>query len=433
MNTRAQGPGILLLAAVFFLAGACGNNGGGNGGGITDPEIDVRPPSLTFTEVPQSTITGDTVTVGFTASDDVDLQSVSVRWGTPDTPVEVMPAAGRTFSGSCEHIYFELGQFTIQLTARDAAGNEASESRDILVAEPDLSAPTNVAVNLDANSATITWSPGPGATSQQVVLSHQAGLEPERVRDFADDTTSSVTFTELMRGATYAVRVIAVRGIHRIESEPLVFVVEDFAPPTLVRFSAADEDLTCLVLEWTHGDPAENYEVVVTGYTEDATFGEVLSAAATVAEFCAADYPIVDGMSYTAQVFALLGSERFGSNVMGYATNFTPGEEHSAAGRWLGDFLTPFGAPRTLEMTLEDENGAITGTCTIADGSGDPYYFCTVSGSRVDVWLELIFTASEYAPIYLSGSLTVPDTIEATLNGSGAVDTPVTLARDYTY
>lgn len=433
MNTRAQGPGILLLAAAFFQAGACGNNGGGNGGGITDPEIDVRPPSLTFTEVPQSTITGDTVTIGFTASDDVDLQSVSVRWGTPDTPVEVMPAAGRMFSGSCEHIYFELGRFTILLTVRDAAGNEASESREILVAEPDLFAPTNVAVNLDVNSATVSWSPGPGATSQEVVLSHQAGLEPERVREFADNTTSSVTFTELMRGSAYAVRVIAVRGIHRIESEPLIFVVEDFAPPTLIRFSAADEDLTCLMLEWTHGDPAENYEVVVTGYTENESFSELLPAAATDVEFCTADYPIVDGMSYTAQVFALLGSERFGSNVMGYATNFTPGEEHSAAGRWLGDFLTPFGAQRTLEMTLDDENGGITGTCSIADVSGDPYYFCTVSGTRVDLWLELTFSAAECAPMYLSGSLAAPDTIEATLNGSGAVNTPVTLIRDDTY
>jgi hypothetical protein len=422
-----------MFAVVVVLAGACGNDGGGNGGGVTDPEIDVRPPSVSFTVAPQSTITGDTVTVGFTATDDVDLQSVSVRWGTPGTPLEVVPAVGRTFSGSCQHIYFELGLFTIQLTARDASGNEASESHEILVSEPDLSAPTNVAVNLDANSATISWSPGSGATSQQVVLSHQTGLEPERVRNFADNTTSSVTFTELMRASAYAVRVIAVRGIHRIESEPLVFVVEDIAPPTLVRFSADDEDLTCVVLEWTHGDPAESYEVVVIGYTEDETFAELLPAAATGVEFCATEYPIVDGMSYTAQVFALLGSERFGSNVMGYTTNFTPGEAHSASGRWLGDFLTPFDAPRTLEMTLEDENGVISGTCTIADISGEPYYYCTVSGTRVDMSLELVFTAPEYAPIYLSGSFTVPDTIEATLNGSGAVNTPVTLIRDDTY
>ena len=86
-------------------------------------------------------------------------------------------------------------------------------------------APTNVTGAVQGTSATVTWTPGPGATSQEVRMSPivavpaSAGtallVEDDRVQTFADNTTNSALFENLTEGTSYETTVTAINGDSR--------------------------------------------------------------------------------------------------------------------------------------------------------------------------------------------------------------------------
>jgi hypothetical protein len=100
-------------------------------------------------------------------------------------------------------------------------------------------------------------------------------------------------------------------------------------------------------------------------------------------------------------------------------------------GVWAGDMVTPppFNAPRSIRLMLQETNGNVSGSCEIAFPGDPPYYTCTVSGTHTHPAITLTLSSPGFAPISLTGSFTDGSTIAATLNGSGFVDTPVTLKR----
>ena len=107
----------------------------------------------------------------------------------------------------------------------------------------------------------------------------------------------------------------------------------------------------------------------------------------------------------------------------------TEPETPSATGAWSGAMVTPFGAARTITMSLQETGTEVSGSGDISDAVGDPYYTFTVTGTHVHPTIALSLSSPGFAPISVEGSLTDATTIAATLNGSGWVDTPVTLER----
>ena len=109
----------------------------------------------------------------------------------------------------------------------------------------------------------------------------------------------------------------------------------------------------------------------------------------------------------------------------------TEPETPSVTGVWSGDMLTPPPAngPRSITLTLQETNTNVTGSGDIADATGVQYYTCTVSGTHGHPAITLTLNSAGFAPISLTGSFTNTSTIEATLNGGGWVNTPVTLTR----
>jgi PKD repeat protein len=96
-------------------------------GGVVEVAVnDVTPPVLSALSVPAGVETGVAVALSATASD--AWSGASVSWDFGD---------GATASGSAvSHIYSAAGTKTVTATATDGAGNNASQSRQILVTQP---------------------------------------------------------------------------------------------------------------------------------------------------------------------------------------------------------------------------------------------------------------------------------------------------------
>jgi len=195
-------------------------------------------------------------------------------------------------------------------------------------------APTGVSVAVQGTSATVTWTPGAGATSQEVRMSPvvpapaSAGtallVQEDHVQTFADNTTSSALFENLTAGTSYSTTVTAINGSSRTTSEAeTVIILPPSNAPILTAFEQVVEPPSLLV-EWTPTDPAsENYRVVLTSDDGEDPISDIFPSSATSASFGTDLYPtIMAGVTYTAQVFSVNGTEEVGSNTM----NLTVGE-----------------------------------------------------------------------------------------------------------
>jgi hypothetical protein len=262
----------------------------------TGPAVDAVPPVVSLTAT-ETCRTREAVTLSWTASDDVALSAVSVSWGTPGSGPESVPVSGPSHTGSFTHTYGETGAYTILLEATDAAGNRASATRDISVVEPDPAAPDPVAADPEA--------------------------------------------PVLDRG------------------------------PVLTRFSAVAAEPTCLQLEWWPSlwrDPAdgeitwrdEAYRVEIRGTAPGAGFEALVPHWPKEATFCADSYPIEDGETYAAQLFALIGDAEFPSDERTFTTDFEP--FYTLTGTWQGEYWAF--ADHHLTLELVEENGEISGTWT---------------------------------------------------------------------
>jgi hypothetical protein len=198
--------------------------------------------------------------------------------------------------------------------------------------------------------------------------------------------------------------VAAVNEAGRAESSPTGFEITIPEAPVLTWLSAA-RDPTCLTVEWTSaGIPvrvAAVQKVILTGTTENASFDASVGRTDTEAEFCAADYPIVDEMTYTAQVVTEFDGPDLASNTREFTVDFDP--EYSLTGVWHGAYVG-FGQV-ALTLTLVDTDGDISGFVT-----WNSFETWEVTGTRLGGDVELIFDSPDYDH-GLSGYFEGPDRI----------------------
>ena len=260
-------------------------------------------------------------------------------------------------------------------------------------------------------------------------MSRLDAAEPDRVQVLGDNGTASFLLTDLAWDASYSVVVATSNPAGRAVSAPVEFQVRAPEPPVLTRFSAIAADPTCLLLAWDPAEAAENYRIVVTGDAAGDSFEELLPAAATEVELCAATYPIVDGMTYAAQVVALVGGREYGSNSLEYTVDLDP--SFTASGAWSGSWQNPVtGVSIRLDLQLDDAEGAITGQWAEFAPDGEPLGSGPVAGTRVWGAVELTFEDFGFPEITvtLTGEFIDEDTIEG-LVGLGFFDVPITMLR----
>jgi len=392
--------GEFLLSSMFAIAvlltGSCDD-----GNGVTDPIVDVEAPSVVLTAAPATGELDHELSLSFTVTDDVALEVVTVDWGIDGRPVESIPVAGRTYSGSCTHTFAEPGEYTIVVEATDASGRRAGVTHEVSIAWPPPGSPANVAVAVTDNRAALSWTPGSWGTGQEIVMSRLDAAEPDRVQVLGDNGTASFLLTDLAWDASYSVVVATSNPVGRAASAPVEFQVRAPEPPVLTRFSAV-----------AAGD----------------SFEELLPAAATAVELCSATYPIVDGMTYAGQVMSLLGGREYSSNSLEYTVDLDP--SFTASGAWSGTWLSPAPALILLEFQLDDAEGAITGQWAEFDADGEPLASGPVYGTRV--WGAVELTFEEFGFPEITATLTAEFVDEETIEGTldlGLFEVPVEMTR----
>jgi hypothetical protein len=229
-------------------------------------------------------------------------------------------------------------------------------------------APTDVAVAVQGTSATVTWTPGAGATSQEVRMSPlvpvpaSAGtallVEDDRVQTFDDNTTSSAVFENLTEGTSYSTTVTAINGSSRTSSEALIVVISPPANAPILTTFAIEIDPLGFAVAWTPtATPSENYRVVLTGDDGEDPISDIFPSAATDAFFDAELYPFVEGVTYTAQVFAVNGTEEIGSNTLQLTADFFPWDDYFPTSLHVTGAGKPFYYNTTPNLGFERYTG----------------------------------------------------------------------------
>lgn len=183
-------------------------------------------------------------------------------------------------------------------------------------------APTNVSVTVLDQDATVSWTPGPGATSQVVEITPAGGTA--EVRTFNDNVTSTTLF-EALTPASYTAVVTAINAGGETASSARSFTVQPpITAPTLDAFGEAEGDRTTLVVDWTVGEGADDWDIVLTPDDGSDAIEDRFPAASTSAAFGPPTYVILDQVTYTAQVFPVRANARVeeeGSNTSTFLAN----------------------------------------------------------------------------------------------------------------
>lgn len=401
MSLRSWGPVLLFLAFVLSTPG-CGGDDLPTG---PDLDLDATPPEVRITAAPDAGLATHEVTLEWAATDDVGLASVTISWGIPAS-LEQVQVTGHSESGTFTYRYERIGAYQVFLTVRDEAGNVATDAHEISIEWPEPEPPARLVVTTEGNTAILGWEPGTWATSQEVVVARLDGAEPDRVLRIVGVATHEIAVPDLSWEESYQFRVAALNTLGRAESAPVAFDVPAPLPPFLDRFSAGIDDVSCLVVSWHLGpDALDLYEVVVTGDSEAESFavqaplGEWYSwtsngGLSLEGRFCPDAYPVVDGMTYTAQVIGRSDDRPYGSNLRNWTVDLDP--IYSATGTWIGDYtqtilvLDPRDRHvRRYTLELVETDGAVTGTWAYSDPGGEALSSGTVIGSRDSTSVEM--------------------------------------------
>jgi hypothetical protein len=105
------------------------------------------------------------------------------------------------------------------------------------------SAPTNVEVQVDGTSATVSWTPGANATGQTVTVSDVANVLPDEVEVINNNTTTSVQFDNL-GAATYTAVVTASNTAGSANSAAETFTIGGGEPSSVVVSGVLSADAT---------------------------------------------------------------------------------------------------------------------------------------------------------------------------------------------
>ncbi|MBK5099376.1 MAG: hypothetical protein JJE01_16465, partial [Gemmatimonadetes bacterium] len=238
-------------------------------------------------------------------------------------------------------------------------------------------APTTVGAAVQGTSANITWTPGAGATSQEVRMSPvvpvpaSAGtallVEDDQVQTFADNTTSSALFENLTSGTTYSTTVTAINGSSRTTSDPIIVqIAGSVLAPVLNSCEAAEGDPTSISMAWSAVEGAENYAVSITPMSGGDPITDVAGASDTTWLWDSSIVTIVDGETYTCQVATIIGSDTYPSNTIDYTVggaNTPPVvsiSEPADASEFFNTEVITFTGSAT-----DDEDGDLTGASLV--------------------------------------------------------------------
>ena len=123
-------------------------------------------------------------------------------------------------------------------------------------------APTDVTVAVQGTSANVSWTPGAGATSQEVRVSPVDVQDQDIVQTIADNTTNTALFEGLIEGWDYTATVTAINAGASTSSDAVPFAISAAVlGPELTTFRALELDPTSLLVVWTPAPVAENYAV----------------------------------------------------------------------------------------------------------------------------------------------------------------------------
>jgi hypothetical protein len=249
------------------------------------------------------------------------------------------------------------------------------------------------------------------------------------VVSFADAVTRTAIFSDLSWDASYEVVVMALNESGRAESAPVSFEVPMTDPPALTGlysplpasswyYPDGGPDPTCLVVEWEFASLAESYRIALSGMSGGETFDVIVPAYPTETSICAADHPIVDGMNYRAQVFAVQGDEELGSNSREYTIDFDMG--YPATGTWLLVWYD-MGYQAEITLELEDRDGEISGSWTTVsriweNGVWQEYTdVWSVTGRRLGLAVELTLDKAAAGSDAFAGYFDGPDRLRLSL------------------
>lgn len=185
-----------------------------------DPDIVL--PEITY-DPANTANSGDTITVNPTVSDDVSSEDkitvvIEVTKGSGDEAEDVELDENNSFVA-------EVGVYTIKITAKDEAGNEATLTRQINVSEaPDTTKPT---INLDLPTTikvgdTVTLNPtisDDKSTSENITVTYEVKLGDEVVE--LDENNSFVA-----KSGTYTIKITATDEAENTETLTKTFTVE---------------------------------------------------------------------------------------------------------------------------------------------------------------------------------------------------------------
>ena len=165
-----------------------------------DDPVDPPNPPTAPTAV-MASVEGTDLTVTWQAVSNADSYRVSVATSGEQTRAEDVSGTEASFSGLTQG-----ATYAVQVTAVNADGQASSEPVTVSIPSPDApAAPANVTATADGTDVTVMWDAADGADEYRVTLS--ASGEDARVET---TTETSVTFSGLTRGATYAAQVAAI-------------------------------------------------------------------------------------------------------------------------------------------------------------------------------------------------------------------------------
>ncbi|MDT8435567.1 MAG: hypothetical protein RRA92_02315 [Gemmatimonadota bacterium] len=231
-------------------------------------------------------------------------------------------------------------------------------------------APSGVAVAVSGTNVTVTWTPGDGATSQRVEITPSGGTAITQA--FDDNTTNSAAFTGLEPGGYTAV-VTAINAGGETASGQATFTIAAALPvPVLSSFTEKDGDPTTLVVSWDALAGVDGFRVELAPAGGGDVLTQSVGAAVTSVEFGQAQ-GVLDGVEYTARLFALVGADEAGSNTLSFAVNHFPWDEYF---------------PTSLHVT----------------GAGKPYYYGTNPNLGFERFTDVPYTDLACQGCHLSDS-----------------------------
>ncbi|HET8581077.1 MAG TPA: peptidoglycan-binding protein [Candidatus Paceibacterota bacterium] len=182
-----------------------GYNLGFDGGSGVSGVDTVKPTATLTAPLSGSVVSGASVSLAATASDNVGL--ASLRFSVDGAPIGT-PGTASPYSITWDSTGVTDGAHTIAVTAEDTSGNYATTSASVMVSN---AAPVISSISSGTpgeTSATITWTTNTGATSR-VAYGASASYDTYSALDTATTTSHQVTLSGLTSGATYHFAVIS--------------------------------------------------------------------------------------------------------------------------------------------------------------------------------------------------------------------------------